>query len=38
MNVLLELANGLGAESVRDSLALTGVLGTVASVEETAAN
>lgn len=36
VNVLLELADGLGAESVRDSLALASVLSTVASVEKTA--
>ena len=38
MDVLLELANRLGAEGVRDNLALARVLGTVARVEETAAD
>lgn len=38
VNVLLELANRLGTESVRDSLALAGVLVTVTGIEETAAN
>lgn len=38
MNVLLELANGLGTEGVGDGLALAGVLGTVTGVEQTTAN
>ena len=38
MHVLLELANALGAEGVRDGLALASVLGTVSCVEETALN
>lgn len=35
MHVLLELADGLGAECVRDSLALSSVFGAVTGVEET---
>ena len=36
VDVLLELANGFGGEGVRHDLALPGVLGAVACVEETA--
>jgi hypothetical protein len=36
VHVLLELANALSAEGVRDGLALASVLGTVSCVEETA--
>lgn len=35
MDILFELANGLGAEGVRDGLALTSVFDTVAGIEET---
>jgi hypothetical protein len=38
VDILFELANGLGAEGVGDSLALASVLGTVTSVEQTAAD
>lgn len=38
VNVLLELADGLGAEGVRDCLTLASVFGAVASVEETTAD
>lgn len=38
MDILLELADRLGRESVRDRLALAGVLGAVTSVEEATAD
>lgn len=38
VDVLLELANALGAESVRDGLALAGVFGTISGVEEATLN
>lgn len=38
MDILLELANGLGTESVGDGLALAGVLGTVTGVEQATAD
>ena len=38
MDVLLELADGLGGEGVRDGLAFAGVLGSIAGVEEAAAD
>jgi hypothetical protein len=38
VHVLLELADGFGGEGVRDRLALAGVFGAVAGVEEAAAD
>jgi hypothetical protein len=38
MDVLFELADGLGGECVRNSLALAGVLSTIARVEESTAD
>lgn len=38
VDILLELANGLGTESVGDGLALAGVLGTVTGVEQATAD
>ena len=36
VHVLLELADGLGAEGMRDGFALSGVFGAVTGIEETA--
>jgi hypothetical protein len=38
VDVLLELADGLHTEGMRDSLALAGMFFTVASIEKTATN